>query len=137
MAVTYVTAPLPGDSLQKRSTNIPPQLKLILVKGRLGKSSFEDIERVFRNQSLVGVWFRQRLVVAGCFYLNSVFAKRKFIKKADVPAEDISLHQTAIKQSLGTPDRISENMTGNLNVPQIDVLLAKSSCYVIHSVTHL
>ncbi|GIY25527.1 hypothetical protein CDAR_34761 [Caerostris darwini] len=55
MAVTYVTAPLPGDSLQKRSTNIPPQLKLILVKGRLGKSSFEDIERVFRNQSLVGV----------------------------------------------------------------------------------
>ncbi|GFY51929.1 hypothetical protein TNIN_427091 [Trichonephila inaurata madagascariensis] len=46
MAVTYVTGPLSGDSLEKRSTNIPPQLKLILVKGRLGNQAFEDMERV-------------------------------------------------------------------------------------------
>ncbi|GFU06741.1 hypothetical protein NPIL_552421 [Nephila pilipes] len=46
MAVTYVTGPLSGDSLEKRSTNIPPQLKLILVKGRLGNQAFEDMKRV-------------------------------------------------------------------------------------------
>ncbi|GFU61700.1 hypothetical protein TNCV_4611791 [Trichonephila clavipes] len=75
MAVTYVTGPLSGDSLEKRSTNIPPQLKLILVKGRLGNQAFEDMERVH--------WADPQWVVLGFAQNHIGMQGRKWCKEAE------------------------------------------------------
>ncbi|GBN17862.1 hypothetical protein AVEN_142355-1 [Araneus ventricosus] len=71
-------------------------------------------------------------------YTKSKFivCKQRFLTKEDVPAVEISLRQTAIKQSLGT-GQCFRKCDWKSKCATIGVLVPKTNCYVIQSVTNL